>query len=771
MTFEKNQVNKLTILLSIFFISISLIIYQVVLTRLYSTIFSYHYVFLITSLAILGLGIGSILVYKLRKTVHEDIIVTKGIELSERQESIRKQIYTGSFILAVSYIAVFALNYLLPFVSSVLVYIVLGTIPFIIGGYLFSILFTEFSGISGKLYSADLLGSGAGSLAVIFLLNNAGMFRTIMFICVVALIPALILQAVKIKIRVAGYILFLILIIAFLLPGQYITSIEKNFNGILNNPNKTLGNIKKSGYFPEIVFSKWNAFSRTDVIKIAGESSEMILTIDGAANAPMYKFNGDIESLEKFKTDIGFIPFAAGDSSKTLLIGPGGGRDVLYALAGGSKDITAVEINTSSIDAVKALGEYNGNIYNRPEVKVYAEDGRSFVRKSKDKYDLIFMSLVMTSTSQGMGYVLSENYIYTVEAMKDYFDHLQDNGKVAFLAHDEKELSKIVATAIQALNKSGIPVKDAPKYIALFANNMTQEHGGESMHNPVVIIKNKPFSENESKELLEAAQSSGNTSIYLPIVNEQGVLLHIKEAHISMKDYLNGFSSNVTPTTDNSPYFYNFGKGVPLTLKLILLAVTIGSIILFAVFGVKGNIIKPTMYFSLLGIGFMMIEVPLIQKFILYLGHPALAFTYVLAALLIGCGLGGYFSNNKLFNRTIAAFYMPPVMVAVINIILLLTLDVIFQSTLALNLPSKIIVASFIVILQGFFMGMPFPRGLKLIGESGKGDIIPVMWGVNGVTSVIGSVLSVILSISIGFTGALIVGAMIYLIISFYKPL
>ncbi len=177
------------------------------------------------------------------------------------------------------------------------------------------------------------------------------------------------------------------------------------------------------------------------------------------------------------------------------------------------------------------------------------------------------------------------------------------------------------------------------------------------------------------------------------------------------------------------------------------------------------------MYFSLLGIGFMMIEVPLIQKFILYLGHPALAFTYVLAALLIGCGLGGYFSNNKLFNRTIAAFYMPPVMVAVINIILLLTLDVIFQSTLALNLPSKIIVASFIVILQGFFMGMPFPRGLKLIGESGKGDIIPVMWGVNGVTSVIGSVLSVILSISIGFTGALIVGAMIYLIISFYKPL
>jgi hypothetical protein len=177
------------------------------------------------------------------------------------------------------------------------------------------------------------------------------------------------------------------------------------------------------------------------------------------------------------------------------------------------------------------------------------------------------------------------------------------------------------------------------------------------------------------------------------------------------------------------------------------------------------------MYFSLLGIGFMMIEVPLIQKFILYLGHPSLAFTYVLAALLIGCGLGGYLSNNRLFNKTIKAFYLPPVMVAIVDIILLLSLGFIFQSTSTFGLTGRIIVASLIVLLQGFFMGMPFPKGLKLIGESGRGEIVPVMWGVNGVTSVIGSVLSIILSMSVGFTGALIAGAVVYLVVSLYKTL
>jgi len=204
---------------------------------------------------------------------------------------------------------------------------------------------------------------------------------------------------------------------------------------------------------------------------------------------------------------------------------------------------------------------------------------------------------------------------------------------------------------------------------------------------------------------------------------------------------------------------------------LILIVVLMGSMILFAPFAMKDRNLKPSSYFGLLGAGFMMIEVPLIQQFILYLGHPTLAFTYVLAALLIGGGLGGYLSDHKLFNKTKKVVYLPPVFVVIINIAVLLSLDAIFQSTSNLGLASRILIATIIVMLQGFFMGMPFPRGLKLIGESGRGEIIPVMWGINGVMSVVGSVLSIILSMSFGFTEALITGSVIYLIVSLYKTL
>ncbi|HBN86509.1 MAG TPA: spermine synthase, partial [Clostridiales bacterium] len=335
------------------------------------------------------------------------------------------------------------------------------------------------------------------------------------------------------------------------------------------------------------------------------------------------------------------------------------------------KDISAVEINAGSIDAVKAFGVYNGYIYDRPQVKVYGEDGRSFVQRSKEKYDLIFLSLVMTNTSQGMAYALSENYIHTVEAMKDYMDHLSDNGKIAFLAHDEYDLSKIVVTAVQALNEKGIPLEETPNYISLYSQVMQHQQGAVAIHEPVIIIKNKPFTEDESEELLKIASENKIIPLYAPLIMEKGPLHKIKEATSTIREYINSFKYNVTPATDNNPYFYNFNKGVPSTLITILVVVALCSIVLFAPFASKRRNLKPTLYFSLLGIGFMMIEVPLIQKFILYLGHPTLAFTFVLSALLLGSGIGGYLSNTKLFNRATKTFYLPAAMVTIISILLL----------------------------------------------------------------------------------------------------
>ncbi|WP_256961480.1 hypothetical protein [Thermoanaerobacterium thermosaccharolyticum] len=138
----------------------------------------------------------------------------------------------------------------------------------------------------------------------------------------------------------------------------------------------------------------------------------MIVTIDGTASSPMYKFDGKDGSLDIYKKDVEYLPYTFGKKDNVLIIGPGGGRDILYALAGKSKNITGVEINTSTIDAVRHFKDFNGDIYNKANVKIYGEDGRYFINRSKNKYDIIYLSMVMTSSALQTGYALNENYIY-----------------------------------------------------------------------------------------------------------------------------------------------------------------------------------------------------------------------------------------------------------------------------------------------------------------------------------------------------------------------
>jgi len=163
----------------------------------------------------------------------------------------------------------------------------------------------------------------------------------------------------------------------------------------------------------------------------------------------------------------------------------------------------------------------------------------------------------------------------------------------------------------------------------------------------------------------------------------------------------------------------------------------------------------------------MLIEIPLIQKFILYLGHPILAFNYILAGLLIGSGIGAYFSNARVFNNLSKKIYLPAFLVMVINIVLLSLLNLIFKISSDFSLTNKILISAILVIVQGFFMGMPFPRGIKMLSEhKKKSNVIAVMWGLNGVMSVVGSVLSIMLSMELGFTFAMFAGGILYGFIS-----
>ena len=811
-----------TVPISIFIVSLSLFTYQVTLTRLFSAILAYHYVFLTTSVAILGLGIGSVWAYQAKErsksTFGEGPLLPADMLLRINQWAV---------LLSCGFITAFVLIYIRPFAGSLMMCIVLGIIPFVISGYLYAMLFKAWPQASGKFYFADLIGGGVGSVLIVSLLNQAGMFKTVILICLLPLSITFIYPLSNKMLKTVECVIPILLAVCLFLPMQTVNRIEIGFYSLFSDSAKEYGAFERAGLAPEIVFSKWDSFSRTDLMKLESVPDSMFLILDGGATAPMFEFDGDIRNLEKFKTDNGYIPFAVGNPDNVLLIGVGGGLDVLYALAAGVEHISAVEINTASIEAVKQFGDYNGHIFDRPEVTVYGEDGRSFVKNAHEqgaRFDLIFMSIVVTNTTQGAGFALSENYLYTVDAMGEYLDCLNDGGRIAFVVHNREATDKLTATAMQALVKRGVAFEDSPDHLVLF--HKTVERGGAAeVFDPVIMIQKSPFREDELRTLEERISAVNATPDYLPhLYPEVGLqgdpkksapenpqegslessqdapqdgaqnssqdgaqngtqdslfespLVRVKSGQIaSVEEFVGSFERNAKPAMDDNPYFFNFGRNINTDLTRILVIAAIASFLLFIPYlrrkehnQKRNERIQPPLYFGLLGMGYMMIETPLIQKFILYLGHPTPAFSYILAAMLIGSGIGGFLNSRRLFRKTVFGVYLPPILAAAVHGSLLLSLGTIFRGTAGFEMPVKIALAAVIALIAGFFMGMPFPRGMALLGESGRKDIIPLMWGINGTMSVVGSVLSIILSMSFGFNIALATGAIIYLSISLF---
>jgi len=761
---SKTQPVGKIILLCVFLISVSLFTYQVTLTRLYSAILFYHYVFLTTSFAILGVGIGSVIAYRHRvkpvKNVNVDTL---------NPEKLMQHVNKLAFVLSCGFLCVFVLLYVQPFIDQLIIFIVLGIIPFVISGYLFSTLYYARSQVSGKLYFADLIGAGAGSILIILFLDHLGMLRTVVLICLLPLIVAAILPCSSKKLKLVQYIAPVIIAACMFLPLRTVSMIETNFHAVLNNTDKTYGEMQRSGLEPEIVFSRWDSFARTDLIKLRNIPQLQILTIDGSANAPMYEFDGNADDLDHIKPNTGFVPFAIAESNDALIIGAGGGRGVLYALGAGSQNIAAVEINPASIEAVKMFGEFNGFLYERPEVRVFEQDGRNFARTTNERFDVIFLSLVVTNTTQGVGFALSENYIHTVEAMEDYLQLLNDNGRIVFVTHDQTSLLRLATTAIQALVDRGIPLRETPDYIAMFSQITDDGEDNIQMIAPVIVIRNHPFSEEDSRILEQEVFGRNHAPLHIPHRFEWDAFEQVKDGQLTFKELVGSYDERVGPVTDNSPYFFHFEKGIPSVLLIMLVLSFLIALVLAATQLKKKENLRASAYFGLLGMGFMMIQIPLIQMFILYLGHPTLAFSYVLAAMLIGCGIGGFLNSRRIFRNTIGIVYLPPVIMALICLVLLLSLQFLFQSTAGFSNIGKVIVGAVVVTIPSFFIGMPFPRGMTLLGQDNRSDAIPIMWGINGITSVTGSVLSIILSMTFGFSVALLAGIAIYLGVGLFK--
>ncbi|MTI48540.1 hypothetical protein [Sporosalibacterium faouarense] len=747
---NKDRNMTLIKLLGIFLLSTSLFVYEVLVTRLFSTILYYHFVFLTVSIAILGIGFGGIIIYKFKRNYSISLL---------------------SLILSLTYIICILIIYKLPFLDSFLFYAFLSSIPFVIGGAILSLLFLDGGSESNKLYFADLIGSTFGSILIIPMMDRLGFMVSVFVVSLIALIAAFLFASLKQEKKSKTVISFLVVIVLMLIVQKnYLNELERNFTSYITSTVTTIEHLRNENKDVDIVYSKWDSISRTDVIE--EENNIKTVITDGGASAPMIQFDGNIESIEYLKDRVNYLPFALGDNQDVLLIGPGGGKDVLLALLGGSKNIDAVEINPSTIEAVKEFSEYNGDVYNLEGVNLVIDDGRSFVETTEKKYNNIYLGMVMTNAVSNGGMGLSENYIYTKEAYKAYFNHLKKDGYLSLMLHSANDTLRAINTGIEVLEEMGIARGEVKKHFVVInsmTNDMSEEHK-KTISMPVLIFKKEPFTNEEIESIFIEINNQNRVIVNLPDIKYTDIYDAYSKGDIELNDLYEQFPVNIKPTIDDKPFFYDTSKGIPDVIKALLIGVAF-IIAIGGYWAISRNrqITKSIIYFSLIGFGFMLIEIPLIQKSILFLGNPTRAFSYILFALLLSCGIGSYFSNKRIVNISIRGRQIIFILIPALTIVFQFILSTLINDLSSLDQVGKFIVLTAILFPLGFFMGMAFPKGIKKLNDSGFDNHIPLIWGVNGVMSVAGSAVALALSMTIGFTFTIIFGGLMYLAIFAFK--
>jgi hypothetical protein len=430
------------------------------------------------------------------------------------------------------------------------------------------------------------------------------------------------------------------------------------------------------------MFVKWNSFSRV-ALAPERESGVPMIFIDADASTGIANF--DFANLSEGERGLLLgqgpgLPYVLRAAAKTLVIGAGGGWDVARALASGSSDVTGVEINPIIAQTImrERFPHLSRNLYHRPDVNIVVEDGRSFVRDSHQKYDVIQATLVDTWASTAAGaFALSESNLYTTGAFIDYFAHLTNTGILAFTRwgfNPPRESLRLVSLAMDALSRMGERTAAGNVIVAREGTQAELEGWGAR---DTVIFSRSPFSAHDIERARQTIISNGMEAVYLPGdppgKNEFSALLHAPDAQGFQRSY----HFDITPVSDNRPFFfytvqpreiwrfitsadrdsadYKINRAVPLLFGLMGISV-IATMIILALPPVvlrsrlprhKG-VLGFLLFFLFIGAGYILVEISLIQKLVLFLGHPTYALTVVIFALLVSSGLGSFYSRRLL---------------------------------------------------------------------------------------------------------------------------
>jgi SAM-dependent methyltransferase len=760
--------NNRIIYLNLVIISAALICFEILSTRVSSLIFATNYAFIIISLAILGIGCGGIFSYY-------------KIEIKEKfREKLSK------YILFVGLSFLFFILIVVEFnVTNFVIYSILLFSPFFFAGIIYSQIYKNLSGLSFRLYAADLTGAALGSVGSIVIFDVFNAPNAILFLSLAMFFSAFTFSNVKKnKTRYTTIISGLIvIIILFAIYGKsvFIGKItigkfdEKDFYYVYPN----------AASISHIVESRWSIDGRSDLVEYSNQDMVRQLFVDGAAGSPLFRFSGNIKNPDNLlyellihnSTSIPFFFLNNSEKNDMLVIGPGGGREVLFGLLSGVGQITGVEVNPDFVNIVKKYKDFDGGIYTDfPNVKIEVGEGRHFVKKTDKHFDLIVMALPSTKQLQNIDNLAeNENYLLTVEALKDYLNILTPDGRLIFTVHNRWELVRLIITAVKAFNKIGITNEEALNHFEIL----------EQDYEPTIVIKKNDFTTDEinhTENVIKKLPRGLPSVTYLPYHLDEAantpvnqILKLIKSNPDGLESFINEFKYNISPCWDDSPYFYKVQRGIPSDYLWLLFGVIFfNAIIIFPPLSIIKKKMKrvdfkallfPLIVFACIGAGFMILEISLFQKLVLYLGSPTISLSVLLGSILVGMGIGSFSGKRISPNDINKRLHLVCLLIVLSGIILFILYPIILNKLLVYSQAIRSILCFFMMVPFGFLLGIPFPSAIELLKKKRMEKFVPWMYGINGTMSVLGSIIAVILAMIAGFTPSFFVGLGLYLII------
>jgi len=764
--------------LAIFVLACATLSFQVLITRFFSVMLYYHFAFAAISLAMLGLTRGAMEVYNKPERYAPQ---TVGTEFARNASW-----FAVSGVAAM--VAFLCVPLLVPaaFVPGALALAALAfVIPFSKSGICITLLLTRLPYAGGWLYAADLAGAALGCLGIILaLLFVDPVSATFWLGAFAAGAGWMVVRSTGdfASRRLSGVVALTLAAAAAMHTGRDVAG--KSHLGVVwakgQEQTKTL-------------FERWNTYSRVRVMPL-GESDpfgwgfardpeakidQNFLDIDADAGTVITRFDGDLGKVSYLKDDVINAAYLVQPPADVAIIGVGGGRDILSALLFGTKRIHGIEINPAIFEVLTdKFAEFSGHLGRQPGVTLVNAEARSYINHSSDRYDLVQISLIDTwaATAAG-GLTLTENRLYTVEAWGDFYRALKPGGLLSISRwYDPKkyrgEFYRLVAIAAEALQRNGVPAGELARHvIAINAG-------------PIVNVITRPVAFTEAE--WQSAQARLAAQGFKVILGPDVAYDNITSTLLSGKADPAFFASlpeNITASTDDSPFFFftqrlsDFfsapsslvtNNNVAISMVMLMLVVALCACAYYIVVPFVhlsrqmplSTLTPPVIYFSAIGLGFMLIEISQMQRLMVFLGHPVYGLSVVLFTILIFSGIGSATIGARAPHRGAMLGRAAALLVTLAVAGFLTPLVTTWTRSEATDI--RILVSICLLAPPAFYMGMMFPLGLSIWRR--HSEMLPFLWSANGITSMLASVLGVALSIQFGIAATYALGVGLYLV-------